>query len=342
VPSRWLQRLTTFLGEEVADTARTRGRILLGWAQKLDERQDVPFALRPNPKPPLAARPKHFSVTEIEVLRRDPYAIYAKRVLRLQPLDEVLRDPSVAERGNLFHDILHGFTSAKIDPHAPNALEQLIAIGSAAFDEAALPDDLRVVWWPRFEAMAVNIIAWEQEQAAKSPTRHSELKADKTVVGSTGVTLGGRADRIDLLPGGMADILDYKTGSSPSKRQAHMLVSPQLALEAALMRRGAFADLDKAEPAELAYIRLKPNGAVEPESILEIKGANASLRSAADLAEDAWSRLETLIKHYADPNSGYLSRALPFRETETSGDYDHLARVLEWSAGAESGEGGEE
>ncbi|GHD17172.1 double-strand break repair protein AddB [Tianweitania populi] len=342
VPSRWLQRLTTFLGEEVAETARARGRILLGWAQKLDERQDVPFAPRPNPKPPLPARPKHFSVTEIETLRRDPYAIYAKRVLKLQPLDEVLRDPSVAERGNLFHDILHGFTAARIDPHAPDALDRLIGIGNAAFDEAALPDDLRVVWWPRFEAMAVNIIAWEQEQAEKHPTRHSELVAGGTTVGSTSVTLGGRADRIDLLPGGMADILDYKTGSSPSKRQAHMLVAPQLALEAALLRRGAFADLDKAEPAELAYIRLKPNGAVEPESILEIKGANASLRSAADLAEDAWARLETLIKHYADPHSGYLSRALPFRETETSGDYDHLARVLEWSAGAESGEGGEE
>jgi ATP-dependent helicase/nuclease subunit B len=342
VPSRWMQRLTTFLGQEVADTCRARGRILLDWAHKLDERQDVPFAPRPNPKPPLASRPKHFSVTEIETLRRDPYAIYARKILRLQPLDDVLRDPSVAERGNLFHDILHGFTAAKIDPHAADALDRLIAIGSEAFDEAALPEDMRVVWWPRFEAMAGNIIRWEQERADKNPTRHSELVAGRTRVGSTGVTLGGRADRIDLLPGGMADILDYKTGSTPSKRQAHTLIAPQLALEAALLRRGAFADLDKAEPADLAYIRLKPNGAVEPESILELKGAGASLRSAGDLAEEAWARLEALIRHYNDPSSGYLSRALPYREGDTGGYYDHLARVLEWSAGTDAGEGGEE
>jgi len=342
VPSRWLQRLTTFLGDEVAETCRARGRILLHWAQKLDERQDVPFAKRPEPKPPIAARPKHFSVTDIETLRRDPYAIYAKKILRLQPLDAPLRDPSVAERGNLFHEILHGFTAARIDPLHPDALKQLTEIGANAFDEAALPDDLRVVWWPRFEAMAHNIIVWEQEQTTKNPARHSELIAGKTSIGSTGVTLGGRADRIDLLPGGMAEILDYKTGSSPSKRQAHTLVSPQLALEAALLRRGAFGDLGQAEPSDLAYIRLKPNGAVEPESILELKGANASLRSAAELAEDAWARLEAMIRHYADPNSGYKSRALPFRETETSGDYDHLARVLEWSAGNDAGEGGEE
>ena len=36
-----------------------------------------------------------------------------------------------------------------------------------------------------------------------------------------------------------------------------------------------------------------------------------------------------------NPAHGYLSRALPFREGETDGDYDHLARVLEWSAGGD-------
>ena len=54
------------------------------------------------------------------------------------------------------------------------------------------------------------------------------------------------------------------------------------------------------------------------------------------------ARLEKLLIHYADPQTGYLSRALPFREGETDGDYDHLARVLEWSAGGAAGdEGGE-
>ncbi|TIN05465.1 MAG: hypothetical protein E5Y59_18515, partial [Mesorhizobium sp.] len=53
-------------------------------------------------------------------------------------------------------------------------------------------------------------------------------------------------------------------------------------------------------------------------------------------------RLEKLLIHYANPATGYLSRALPFREGETDGDYDHLARVLEWSAGGDADdEGGE-
>ena len=77
-------------------------------------------------------------------------------------------------------------------------------------------------------------------------------------------------------------------------------------------------------------MRLKPNGEVFHESILE---HNRKAKSANDLSEEAWARLEKLLLHYRDPKAGYLSRALPFREDEVDGDYDHLARVLEWSAG---------
>ncbi len=83
----------------------------------------------------------------------------------------------------------------------------------------------------------------------------------------------------------------------------------------------------------------KANGEVAPESILSIRGSD---RSAADLAEDSWARLERLLDHYALSSTGYLSRALPFREGDMDGDYDHLARVLEWSAGGEdAAEGGD-
>ncbi|MEI9407336.1 double-strand break repair protein AddB [Mesorhizobium salmacidum] len=339
VPSRWLQRLVTFIGNDQAAALRRRGDELLAWARALDTGPKRDFAPRPQPKPPLSVRPTHFSVTEIETLRRDPYAVYARRVLGLMPLDPLIRDPGAAERGTLFHAILHLFSSEVADPRAPDALAGLIATGRACFAGAALPADVEAVWWPRFEKLAANIIEWERTRADAVVQRHAEERAGKTVVGQSGVTLSGYADRVDLLAGGMADILDYKTGSSPSKAQAHTLLAPQLALEGALLRRGAFKDLGTREPSQLAFIRLKPNGEVFEESILE---HNRQQRTAADLAEEAWARLEKLLIHYANPATGYLSRALPFREGETDGDYDHLARVLEWSAGGDAGdEGGE-
>ncbi|MCV3206303.1 double-strand break repair protein AddB [Mesorhizobium sp. YC-39] len=339
VPSRWLQRILTFMGKDHAAVLSRRGDELLAWARALDAGDRRDFAPRPQPKPPLTVRPAHFSVTEIETLRRDPYAIYARRILGLMPLDPVIRDPGAAERGTLFHAILHLFSAEVADPRAPDALDGLVAAGRACFAEAALPADVEAVWWPRFEKLATGIVEWERGRADAVVRRYAEERAQKTGVGQSGVTLSGYADRVDLLAGGMADILDYKTGSSPSKAQAHTLLAPQLALEGALLRRGAFKDLGAREPSQLAFIRLKPNGEVFEESILEY---NRKPRTATDLAEEAWTRLEKLLIHYADPATGYLSRALPFREGETDGDYDHLARVLEWSAGGDADdEGGE-
>src|SRR5690606_26533155 len=121
VPSRWLQRLLTCAGEKAAADLRARGEELLAWVRALDVHADVPFADKPRPTPPLEARPKRFSVTEIETLRRDPYAVYAKRILELRPLDPLVREPGAAERGTLFHHVLHQFTVSGIDPLAPDA-----------------------------------------------------------------------------------------------------------------------------------------------------------------------------------------------------------------------------
>ncbi len=147
----------------------------------------------------------------------------------------------------------------------------------------------------------------------------------------SGVTLSGYADRIDLLPAGMADILDYKTGSSPSKGQAHTLLAPQLALEGALLKRGAFRDLGSLEPADLAFVRLKAER--RGRSTNRSSNTTARPRAPPTFPRRPGRGWKSCCCHYRDPKAGYLSRALPFREGEIDGDYDHLARVLEWSAG---------
>ena len=337
--SRWLQRLKTFAGKEPVEHMAHRGRDLLHWARSLDSAGTVPFAPRPEPNPPLNVRPKRFSVTEVETLRRDPYAVYARRILRLEALEPLLRDPGAAERGTLFHDIVHAFAVSDVDPAAPEAEARLIEIGRAQFDACRLPPDIDAVWWPRFARMAGNFIAWERGRPAGTLRRIAETRAGATGVGATGATLSGRADRIDVRPAGMADILDFKTGASPSKAQAHTLLSPQLALEGALLMRGAFTQAGACTPSELAHVRMKANGEVIEESILDY---NRQVKSAVELSTEAWTRLERLLAHYGNETTGYLSRALPFREGDIGGDYDHLARVLEWSAGGDGGdEGGE-
>ena len=330
--SRWLQRLRVVAGQQALDPVVARGRDLVHWAGELDRARPTPFASRPQPRPALELRPSRLSVTEIETLRRDPYAIYARHVLGLKPLEPLLRDPGAAERGTLFHDIVHAFALSGVDPLGDGAEAALVRIGRTSFDALALPPDVEAVWWPRFLAMARGFVIWERGRPSGIRQRLAEARAEPLAVGATGVTLSGYADRVDLRAAGMADILDFKTGSTPSKAQAHTLLSPQLALEGALLMRGAFVQAGPMTPSDLAYVRMRPNGEVVEESILEYKRQS---RAAPDLSDEAWSRLEQLLSHYADPASGYISRALPFRDGDMSGDYDHLARVLEWSSGGD-------
>src|SRR5690606_30236397 len=122
------------------------------------------------------------------------------------------------------------------------AERRLLQIGREKFDEAALPPDIDAVWWPRFAIMARNFVEWERGRPAGVKQRLAEARAQPVQVGASGVTLSGYADRIDLHAADMADIIDFKTGSTPSKGQAHTLLAPQLALEGALLMRGAFAE----------------------------------------------------------------------------------------------------
>ena len=136
----------------------------------------------------------------------------------------------------------------------------------------------------------------------------------------------------DLLSDGRADILDYKTGSSPSRKQAWTLLDPQLALEAAALQQGAFADAGPLEPASLAYVRLKPERPLKVDRIEGSVQGQEESRSAADLARQSIEKLTDLVTALAEGRIAFASQVIPESATHHGHDYDHLARVREWSS----------
>lgn len=317
VASRWWQRLLAFAGPG-AEPATKRGERLVALASTMDHAPPVDPASRPCPKPPPAARPKTISVTEVSRLIRDPYALYARRILRLKPLDPVDPVPDAGDRGSVIHAALAAFVrrggARAADPHA--AFRAAAQDALVALDHAP---DARALWGARLEAMAPAIIAWDR---ARSGTPYVEI-AGEMRVGTH--RLRGRLDRIDILSDGTATIVDYKTGAPPSRAEAAAL-EPQLALEGALAKAGA---LEEAEPVAtveaLDYLVVgKARKPVEPKSI-------ASGDEVDGLITDAQTRLAALLSLYDQEAQGYLSRARVKFAKETSGDYDHLARVAEWS-----------
>jgi ATP-dependent helicase/nuclease subunit B len=336
-PARWLQRLLAVAGPDGAAQMRAAGARTLAVARRLDlpEAAADP-APRPEPKPHRRLRPKDFSVTEIDTLRRDPYAIHARRILGLEPLADLTRAPDAAERGTLFHAILAEQVRLGLDPDRADAEDALLALARRHFDAEHLEPGIDAVWWPRFRAAVPAIIAFERERKAASAGRKAELASARLpVLGD--FTLRARADRIDTLADGTVAVMDWKTGSSPSETAAKKLLSAQLALEAGLVARGAFHDGTPATVGKLAFLRLKDRGEFKVEAIAPRGEGSKDARLTITpqmMADEAWQRLVGLLKVFDDETHPYVSRANPLKRGKENReeDYDHLARFAEWSA----------
>lgn len=340
VASRWLQRLLAYVGKEAAKSLKARGQDMLTIARDLDVPPEKPQpAEQPAPTPPPAARPKRLSVTRIETLIRDPYAIYAETVLGLRPIEAIAAMPGPAERGTLFHDALERFIGERpAGPFDRLALQRLLAIGREEFAEFDDTPEIQALWRPRFERMADWFVDTEKDRA-DIEDRMVERRGAMTI--GNDFTLTVRADRIDRLRDGRLAILDYKTGLPPSPKQV-LSLSPQLLLEAVIVLAGGFTDVPEGDIARLEYYRLSgagEGGEIKPVGTRKEKKTTGepeiTLSEAIDMTR---RRMTALIAAYGNREKPYLSRARPAQSTRFTGDYDHLARVGEWSIGAEDEE----
>ena len=331
VASRWLQRLLALGGEDLAQRIRARGDQYRLWASEIDTGES-----QAPPKPPADLQPTRYSFSEVGRLRRDPYSVYARRILKLDPIAPFNADPGAAERGTLYHAVIDRYTRESHIPGTPAAREAMQRIVDELFDAEHLPPHIDQVWRPRFVEVGRAFIDWEARRAPEIRKTVTECGAGWDIPGA-GLRLTGIADRIDIKRSGLATIIDYKTGSSPTCSQARSLLDPQLALEAAALRAGAFQSVGSLEPDELLYVRLKPGDRFKPECVNNEAAKNG--KSAIELAEESIEQLTKFVMHLRSGEAGFASRLVPFMQSDHGGDYDHLARVAEWAtADAEEGE----
>ena len=326
VPSRWLSRLDAVAPGEIMKEIRGQGAYWVDWAKALDMPDAVRPCPSPRPCPPVAARPRRLSVTAIGTWMTNPYAVYARYVLRLKPLDPIEADPGAAERGQVIHDALSAFIRACDGGLPDDAVDQLLRHGNAAFARLDAWPEARAFWWPRFERIARWFVAQEAARRPGVVQTATEIKGTLTLPGPQGpFLLTARADRIDRSADGGLDIIDYKTGSVPSDKEIAAGYAPQLPLEALIAAAGGFDGVPVGSVSALAHWRLSggsPAGEIKVPKLVDVP----------TLTEQAERGLRRLIDRFDQPDTPYLARPRPDFVPRFD-DYAHLARVLEWSAG---------
>ena len=325
IPSRWLNRLTNLMsglpersGPQALAAMRARGDAWLALAEAVARpASPVPPAARPAPIPP-APPFRELPVTDVSLLIRDPYAVYAKRVLGLRPLPALRPEPDAALRGQTLHSIVEALLGTKPDPGMGHeALKaRFLAITAKVLAQQVPWPAARAFWAARMERIADRIVAEELARLSEGRPVVVE-KRGKVALAGMDFTLTAKPDRIDLLHDGQVVIYDYKSGTPPSDKQIAAF-EKQLILEAAMVRRGGFDAIGPAEVAGIRYIQLGGEGDTHDRDY------------STDLEAENWDGFVRLVAAYLSGETGFTSMRAP-EQTSYAGDYDHLARFGEWS-----------
>jgi len=334
VASRWVWRLKTLtrgaLGDR-ADAALSPSpeHDPLAWLEALETAPAAVagFTSEPRPTPPRSARPSRLSVTRIEQLVRDPYAIYGEYVLGLRKLDPLNLPADVRIRGTAIHKALERFEQGD----ASDTVEGLLDLLEAELRQGGEPEaDIIGLRERRCEVCAA-YLEWRASQSVQlegEPLTETNGAITLNVMDQS-FELTGTADRIEKRTGGVAAILDFKSGKPPSEKQVRAGLSPQMPLQGLIARNGGYKALGPAEIEALTYIRFGT-----AFDVREIGAANARAKiEAAPIAEiiaEAEAGLIRLLTVFADPSHPYLSAPRPERVSYES-DYTRLARRDEWT-----------
>ena len=324
VASRWINRLCNLLdglktqhGPELLKGMRGRGNDWIAKAALFEAVESEPSAPRPSPRPPLAARPREMVVTDIKHLIRDPYAIYAKRVLRLRKLGPLVQNPDALSRGTVSHEVMERFIRLTMDNPRALTRDAMLECAQTVLQESVPWPAARALWLARLQRIADWFIANEhRRRSTATPVALEQQAAGKLVLQDIGFTLIGRADRIDRTDSGEVLLYDYKTGAAPTTKQQRSF-DKQLLIEAAMIEEGAFENIEPSTVLDAVFISLG-SGLSEVSAPLEDEPTQKVL-----------DELRQLIVAYQDPAQGFTARRMMQKDSFGS-DYDLLSRFGEW------------
>lgn len=316
IPSRWWSRLDAVLQCAKIPCPIENEKFM----HLLENKETFKPATPPRPTPPENVRPTTYSISDITTLLENPYTLYAKKILELSKLEDLDVTFSAADFGTAVHKALALYVKNKM-----NSYEDLLKLGEAELRQRGMDKQENPFLWERFKNIADWFVAEEQSPGPirKIPEDDArmQMKLDKCEV-----TITGRADRIDVYDNKRVSIIDYKTGTPPSKKQVEKYHAPQLPLEAAMLEKGCFREIKDTEHRvlKLSYWHL-----IGKTTAGEVKDVTPSGQSLSDFWTETLIRLRSLLNSYQKEKTPYASYP---QFDQTYNDYAHLERRAEWQA----------
>ncbi|WP_341764556.1 PD-(D/E)XK nuclease family protein [Candidatus Tisiphia endosymbiont of Beris chalybata] len=256
--------------------------------------------------------PNILSATNIEMLIRNPYSFYAKTILKLRAREIIGQDPKISEFGIFIHKILEQY-STNYDDSTPDPLQLILDISDGIAQNTTLPLYTKKIWQTKFIPIAKSFIEFDEERRKHFKYIYPECRGEMSLtIAGQELKIIAVADRIEVNEKKQAVIIDYKTGTLPNKQDVELGLSPQLIIEALILREGGFG-IQVAEIQQIMYVKLSSS----PPYIQTI----AIDLSKEELNKHQQGMLHLLEYYITNKNFSCEIDLLPYN------DYEHLARI---------------
>ncbi len=311
VPSRWLSKVLK------SDPALLDLSFVY-LSRRLHHQVDGLSFGPPEPVPPIHVRPRSYSVSDVALLTNNPYAFYVHRILKLSPLQPMDSQIGALERGILIHDIFREFVETYHQKWPGDPYSALLEVAKKYFDSISEENEVTVFWWQQFKQMAKWFVEQEARRQSDVQTSHAEIKGE--FMTDLEILIKAKADRIDVFKDGRVEIIDYKTGMPPRKGDVQTGMAPQLPLEAWILQEGGFPKVRPSQNIVLSYWK------VGKES-----KADSFEKDVPGIVEATKDLFYALMSFFVNQKSPFLAYPHGIPDVSFHGEYDHLARVKEWS-----------
>lgn len=288
--SRFISRVTVRGGK----FDRDMGAEILAAVRSRDNIAPRPLNYAP-PCPP--ADWSDLYVTELELLIHNPYAFYARHILRLRPIDDYWAGPDARTFGNLVHGVLEDardFSPSALVAEMDRRAHEILGHTSVMFH----------FWHKRFleiAPVAANFLTENQNA-------YAEIGGVTSIAGRN---VRARADRI--WDGG---VMDIKTGAAPNKAQLTSGNMPQLPLEAYILQSGGFPfpTTVKSQTPVITFLQLRNN---------DVRTITYDAQTTAEMIKAAVEKTTEIINIFSAGRAPYEYRETSDKKYQA---WDDLAR----------------
>ena len=266
--------------------------------------------------PPIESRPTQLWVSDVDLLQNNPYAFYAKKILKLKDLAALNQVPNF--KGNLMHEVLEKFVTKLSDCADLNKVSEIFSQLMIKYQHCY---DYKDLWTFALD----DVFKFVGNNTRQKATYFTEIEGSINLQIESddekkSVTISCKADCIEITSDGQLKIIDYKTGSVPTIASVKSGEKPQLAIEALIAHNDGFG-IHKQEVSCVEFWSLKPK---EKKRIVNVAESVSDTQTLISNTQTLLS--EMLQKYYVDGDGYEVNCHDPYNNA-----FMHLARAKEVS-----------